>query len=101
MPGSGFKSIYALLGIAGALVDERNSDVLGFDFLSFGLGDCSWGSISYHRLAATSAAVRTPFHGKTAATNGTQLRTGRATSECQLNPKYPFRRTASLCAQFR
>jgi hypothetical protein len=36
MPGSGFRSIYALLGIAGALVDERNSDVLGFDFLSFG-----------------------------------------------------------------
>jgi hypothetical protein len=33
---SGFKSIYPLLGIAGALVGEKNSDVLGFDFLRVG-----------------------------------------------------------------
>jgi uncharacterized membrane protein YeaQ/YmgE (transglycosylase-associated protein family) len=36
MPGSDSKSIYPLLGIAGALVGGRISDVLGFDFLSFG-----------------------------------------------------------------
>jgi uncharacterized membrane protein YeaQ/YmgE (transglycosylase-associated protein family) len=36
MPESGFKSIYALLGIAGALVGEKISDVLGFDFFSLG-----------------------------------------------------------------
>jgi uncharacterized membrane protein YeaQ/YmgE (transglycosylase-associated protein family) len=36
MPKSGSKSIYLLLGIAGALVGERISDVLGFDFLSAG-----------------------------------------------------------------
>ena len=37
MPGSDSKSIYSLIGIAGALVGERISDVLGFDFLSVGL----------------------------------------------------------------
>jgi uncharacterized protein (TIGR00645 family) len=36
MPGSGSKSVYALLGIAGALVGEKISDVLGYDFPSFG-----------------------------------------------------------------
>jgi hypothetical protein len=36
MPRSASKSIYPLLGIAGALVGERISDVLGFDFLSVG-----------------------------------------------------------------
>jgi hypothetical protein len=36
MPGSDSKSIYSLIGIAGALVGERISDVLGFDFLSVG-----------------------------------------------------------------
>jgi uncharacterized membrane protein YeaQ/YmgE (transglycosylase-associated protein family) len=36
MPGSESKSVYALLGIAGALVGEKISDVLGYDFPSFG-----------------------------------------------------------------
>jgi uncharacterized membrane protein YeaQ/YmgE (transglycosylase-associated protein family) len=36
MPKSGPGSIYALLGIAGALVGARISDFLGFEFLSVG-----------------------------------------------------------------
>jgi uncharacterized membrane protein YeaQ/YmgE (transglycosylase-associated protein family) len=36
MPSSDSKSIYSLLGIAGALVGERIADVLGFDFPSVG-----------------------------------------------------------------
>jgi hypothetical protein len=36
MPVSDSKSIYSLIGIAGALVGERISDVPGFDFLGVG-----------------------------------------------------------------
>ena len=36
MLGLGSKSIYALLGIAGALVGESIADVLGFNLLSIG-----------------------------------------------------------------
>jgi hypothetical protein len=59
MPGSDSKSIYPLLGIAGALVGERISGVLGFDFLSVGsaLGTILGAAFFYHRLAAASAAV--------------------------------------------